>query len=123
MNSHIHDDHFEPTRPPVVSGSRASRVEETPTAPPPVVPAIQVENETIQQEIVEEVQTQEDLQEQGVVRRSTRKKDLSRNISTDKTSLVAKCFSQIHGIDYEETFWAVAMFKSKSDYACYCCIS
>ena len=63
MNSHIHDDHFEPTRPPVVSGSRASRVEETPTAPPPVVPATQVENETIQQEIVEEVQTQEDLQE------------------------------------------------------------
>ena len=24
----------------------------------------------------------------------------------------SKSFSQIHGIDYEETFWAVAMFKS-----------
>ena len=33
-------------------------------------------------------------------------------MSTDKTSLVAKGFSQIHGIDYDETFSSVAMFKS-----------
>ena len=44
-----------------------------------------------------------------------RKMDLNGNISIDKTSLVAKCFSQIQGIDYGETFWAVAMFKSKPD--------
>ena len=69
QSDHIGSDPFMSYRPPVVSGSRASRVEETPTTPPPVVPATQVENETIQQEIVEEVQTQEDLQEQGVVRR------------------------------------------------------
>ena len=68
MNSHIHDDHFKPTRPPVVSGSKASHVEETPTAPPPTVQATQVEDEPIQQEIIEEVQTQEDLQGQGVVK-------------------------------------------------------
>ena len=64
------DDPLMSYRPPVVSGSRASRVEETPTTPPPVVQATQVEDESIQQEIVEEVQTQEELQEHGVVRRS-----------------------------------------------------
>ena len=55
MNSHIHDDHSVPTRPPEVSGSRASHAEETPTAPPPVAHATQVEDEPIQQEIIEEV--------------------------------------------------------------------
>ena len=74
MNRHIHDDHFEPTRPPVVSGSRASHVEGTLTAPPPIVQEIQVEDEPIQQETVEEVQTQEEQQKQGVVRRSTRER-------------------------------------------------
>ena len=48
--------------------------EETLTTPPPVVQTTQVEDEPIQQEIVEEVQTQEELQEQGVVRRSTRER-------------------------------------------------
>ena len=61
MNNHIHDDHFESTRPPVVSGSKASQAEGTLTMTPPAVPAIQVENETIQQVDVEEVQTQEEL--------------------------------------------------------------
>ena len=60
--------------PPVVSGSGASHGEETPTTPPPFVQATQVEDEPIQQEIVEEVQTQEELQEQGVVRRSLRER-------------------------------------------------
>ena len=68
------DDPLMSYRPPVVSGSRASRVEETPTTPPPVVQATQVEDEPIQQEIVEEVQTQEELQEHGVVRRSARER-------------------------------------------------
>ena len=52
-----------------------------------------------------------------------RNMDLSGNISTNKACLVAKGFSQIHGIDYKEIFWAVSMFKSKLDYACYCYIS
>jgi hypothetical protein len=72
QGDHIGSDPVMSYRPPVVSGSRASHVEETPTTPPPTVQATQVEDESIQQEIVEEVQTQEDLQEQGVVRRSTR---------------------------------------------------
>ena len=42
------DDPLMSYRPPVVSGSRASRVEETPTTPPPVVQATQVEDEPIQ---------------------------------------------------------------------------
>ena len=70
----INDDPLMSNRPPVVSGSRASHVEGTPTTPPPVVQASQVEDEPIQQEIVEEVQTQEELQEQGVVRRSLRER-------------------------------------------------
>ena len=57
----INDDPPMSYGPPVVSGSRASHVEETPTTPPPVVQATQVEDEPIQQEIVEEVQTQEEL--------------------------------------------------------------
>ena len=52
MNSHIHDDHFEPTRHPEVSGSRASQVEGTLTTPPPVVQATQVEDEPIQQKLL-----------------------------------------------------------------------
>ena len=41
-----------------------------------------------------------------------RKMDLNGNMSTYKARLVAKGFNQIHGIDYEETFSSVAMFKS-----------
>ena len=74
QSDHNDSDSLMSFRPPVVSGSTASRVEETPTGPPPVVPVTQVEEEPIQQEIVEEVQPQEELQEHGEPRRSTRER-------------------------------------------------
>ena len=41
-----------------------------------------------------------------------RKLDIDGNVSTYKTRLVEKGFKQIHGIDYDETFALVAMFKT-----------
>ncbi|KAK8547551.1 hypothetical protein V6N12_031688 [Hibiscus sabdariffa] len=41
-----------------------------------------------------------------------KKTDMDGNVQTYKGQLVAKGFRQIHGIDYDETFSPVAMFKS-----------
>ncbi|KAK8597307.1 hypothetical protein V6N12_065778 [Hibiscus sabdariffa] len=41
-----------------------------------------------------------------------KKTDMDGNVQTYKGRLVAKDFRQIHGIDYDETFSPVAMFKS-----------
>ncbi|KAL4325715.1 hypothetical protein GQ457_11G025340 [Hibiscus cannabinus] len=41
-----------------------------------------------------------------------RKPDMDDNVHTYKGRLVANGFRQIHGVDYDETFSPVAMFKS-----------
>ena len=41
-----------------------------------------------------------------------RKIDMDGNMTTYKARLIAKWFSQVQGIDYDETFSPVAMFKS-----------
>ncbi|KAL4387001.1 hypothetical protein GQ457_09G019520 [Hibiscus cannabinus] len=41
-----------------------------------------------------------------------KKTDMDGNVQTYKGRLVAKGFQKIHGVDYDETFFLVAMFKS-----------
>ena len=40
-----------------------------------------------------------------------KKKDMDENVHIHKARLVAKGFRQVQGVDYDETFWLVAMLK------------
>ena len=41
-----------------------------------------------------------------------RKMDADSNVTIYKARVIAKCFQQVQGVDYDETFSPVAMLKS-----------
>ncbi|KAK8631738.1 hypothetical protein V6N13_028518 [Hibiscus sabdariffa] len=58
------------------------------------------------------VEPPEGIKPIGCKRVFKKKTDMDGNVQTYKGRLVAKGFRQIHGIDYDETFSPIAMFKS-----------